>query len=111
MFNEKSILVLCVSWLSLVDRLLLLAQGQTLRKQVLCSPLLLSRDCRIGVYEKWRFSSIINSGENVEALAKKEIVFRRCVVMLREMKRMAEKHYYCLQRALNLFFIFSCLEA
>lgn len=78
MFNEKSILVLCVSWLSLVDRLLFLAQGQTLHKQVLCSPLLLSRDCRIGVYEKWRFSSIINSGENVEVLAKKDCFQEMC---------------------------------
>lgn len=45
-FNEKSILVLCVNWLFLVDRLLFLAQDQSLHKQVLYSPLLLSRDYR-----------------------------------------------------------------
>lgn len=41
-FNEKSILGFCVNWLFLVDRLLFLAQDQSLHKQVLCSPLLLS---------------------------------------------------------------------
>lgn len=41
------------------------------------------------------FPASLNSGENVEALAKKQIVSRICVVILGEMKRMAEKHYYC----------------
>lgn len=38
-FNKKSILILCVNWLFLVDRL---AQDQSLHKRVLCSAPLLS---------------------------------------------------------------------
>lgn len=83
-FNEKSILVLCVNWLFLVGYYAWHRTSDCIRKY-----------CAVRVYEKWRFSSVINSGENVEALAKKQIVSRRCVVMLGEMKRMAEKHYYC----------------
>lgn len=95
-FNEKSIWVekcLCVSCLFLVDRLLLLAQDQSLHKQVLCSFCCSAETSR--AYEKWRFSSIVNSRENAEALARKQIVSRRCVVMLGEMRRIAEKHYHC----------------
>lgn len=90
--HEKSILVLCVNWLFLVGYYSWHRTSHCISEY--CAALCCSAET-IKVYEKWRFSSIINSRENVEALAKKQIVSRRCVVMLGEMKRMAEKHYYC----------------